>query len=143
MASVNKVILLGNLTRDPELRVTNSGLNICKFSVATSRRFKGSDGSTKEETAFIDVDAFGKQAEVISQYFSKGKPIYVEGRLKLDQWETPNGEKRSKLGVTMEAFQFVGTKSDSAGGGSYSDSPMQKSAAGGHSDADLDEDVPF
>ena len=85
MSSFNKVILLGRLTRDPELRVTPNGNNICKFSIAVSRKFKAADGSLKEEVAFIDIDAFGRQAELVSKYFSKGKPIFMEGRLKLDQ----------------------------------------------------------
>ncbi|MDR1413449.1 MAG: single-stranded DNA-binding protein [Puniceicoccales bacterium] len=112
MASFNKVILMGNLTRDPEVRVTQQGMSICKFTVAVSRQSKGPDGTLREETAFIDVDAFGKQAEIIGKYFSKGRPILVEGRLRLDQWETQTGEKRSKLGVVLENFQFIGPRGD-------------------------------
>ena len=142
---------MGNLTRDPELRVTPSGINICKFCVATTRKYKGADGSTKEEVAFIDVDAFGKQAEVISNYFSKGKPIFVEGRLKLDQWETSAGEKRNKLGVILEGFQFVGggrnndfIGSEAHGGyESSSATPTAQEASAGASDSGIDEDVPF
>ncbi|MDR1433376.1 MAG: single-stranded DNA-binding protein [Puniceicoccales bacterium] len=112
MASFNRVILLGNLSRDPDLRVTQQGASICKFTVATSRQSKLPDGTIKEETAFVDVDAFGKQAEIIGKYFTKGRPILVEGRLRLDQWETQSGEKRSKLGVVLENFQFVDSRSD-------------------------------
>ncbi|MDR0693046.1 MAG: single-stranded DNA-binding protein [Puniceicoccales bacterium] len=117
MASFNKVILMGNLTRDPELRVTQQGMSICKFAVAVSRQAKMADGTMKEETAFIDIDAFGKQGEVIGKYFTKGRPILLEGRLRLDQWENQSGEKRSKLGVVLENFQFVGTRADAEEGG--------------------------
>jgi single-strand DNA-binding protein len=116
MASFNKVILMGNLTRDPELRVTQGGMSICKFGIATSRQTKAPDGTAKEETAFIDVDAFGKQADTIGKYLSKGRPILIEGRLRLDQWETQTGEKRSKLCVVLEGFQFVGARADDGAG---------------------------
>lgn len=134
---------MGNLTRDPELRVTSGGLNICKFAIATSRKFKGSDGTMKEDTAFIDIDAFGRQAEVISQYFTKGKPIMVEGRLKFDQWETPAGEKRSKLGVALESFQFVGGKGEGAEFATSSSSSASSSRSQGSGAVDFDDDVPF
>jgi single-strand DNA-binding protein len=124
MGSFNKVLLMGNLTRDPELRVTQGGMSICKFSVATSRQSKAADGTAREETVFVDVDAFGKQADVIAKYFTKGRQIFVEGRLRLDQWETQSGEKRSKLGVVLEGFQFVGPRSED-------DSPAQFAGAPG------------
>jgi single-strand DNA-binding protein len=111
MASFNKVILLGNLTRDPETRTTPNGHTICKLGLAVSRKFNTRDGGQKEETCFVDVDAFGKQAEAIQKYMRKGKPLMIEGRLKLDQWES-DGQKRQKLGVVCESFQFVG-KADS------------------------------
>lgn len=149
MSSYNKVIIMGRLTRDPELRVTPNGNSVCAFSVATSRKFKGADGSMREETTFIDIDSFGKQAEVIAKYFNKGKPIFVEGRLKLDQWES-NGEKRSKLKVMLETFQFVGGKDDA---GSFEPSnnyeaatpPVRSTASvsAGVDDNNFDDDVPF
>lgn len=115
MATFNKVILLGNLVRDPELRVTPKGTAICTFTVAVSRQFKGDGGDTREEVAFVDVTAWGKQAETIQKYCAKGKPLLVEGRLKLDQWDDKaTGAKRSKLGVILESFQFVGGKQDDA-----------------------------
>lgn len=117
MASFNKVILLGNLTRDPETRVTSNGLTICKLGLAVSRVFSTREGERKEETTFVDIDAFGKQAEVITKYMRKGKPLMVEGRLKLDQWETNDGQKRNKLKVVLENFQFVGGRDDNAAGG--------------------------
>lgn len=112
MASFNKVILLGNLTRDPETRTTAGGSTICKLGLAVSRQYTDGQGNRQEETTFVDVDAFGKRAEVIQKYLRKGKPLMVEGHLKLDQWEANDGQKRSKLGVVLENFQFVG-KADS------------------------------
>ncbi len=112
-SSFNKVILMGNLTRDPELRVTPSGANICKIGLAVNRSFTGQDGERKEEVTFVDCDAFGKQAETISRWMSKGKGILIEGRLRLDQWEDrQSGQSRSKLGVVIENFTFVGGRGD-------------------------------
>ena len=107
MASFNKVILMGNLTRDPELRVTNTGLSICKLSLAVNRTYTTKEGDSKDETTFVDIDAFGRQAETLSKYLQKGRPIMVEGRLKLDQWETNEGQKRSKLGVILENLSLI------------------------------------
>ncbi|MGJ8652620.1 MAG: single-stranded DNA-binding protein [Opitutaceae bacterium] len=150
MASFNKVILMGNLTRDPETRVTATGLTICKLGLAVSRVYSTKDGERKEETTFVDIDAFGKQAEVITKYMRKGKPIHVEGRLRLDQWEGQDGQKRSKLNVVLENFQFVGGRDDSDNGGGYEKSspPARESKPAPASDFSskedtLDEDVPF
>ncbi|MDR0418449.1 MAG: single-stranded DNA-binding protein [Puniceicoccales bacterium] len=152
MPSFNKVILLGNLTRDPEMRTANSGLTICKLGIATSRVSKGNDGENREETVFIDVDVFGKQAEIIGRYFTKGRPIFIEGRLRLDQWETSAGEKRSKLCVVLENFQFISSSrfddevSDANFTGSNSaPAPFKKDeiAAAPSRSNTFDEDVPF
>lgn len=151
MASFNKVILLGNLTRDPETRVTANGNTICKLGMAVSRVYSTRDGERREETTFVDIDAFGKQAEVITKYMRKGRPLMVEGRLKLDQWETNEGQKRSKLGVVLENFQFLpGGRDDNSGGGGsggYENSSppanSKPSAPSKPSDDTLDEDVPF
>ncbi len=117
MASYNKVILMGNLTRDPELRYTPTGRAIAKLGLAVNRSWKNEAGESKEEVTFIDVDAFGKQAEVLSQYLKKGRPIMIEGRLKLDQWDDKTtGQKRSRLGVILEGFQFIGGNPGQAGG---------------------------
>jgi len=108
MASFNKVILAGNLTRDPEVRYTPKGLAIAKLGIAVNRTWKNEAGETKEEVTFVDVDSFGRQAEVIAQYFRKGRSILIEGRLKLDQWDDKqSGQKRSKLGVVLEGFSFL------------------------------------
>lgn len=151
MASFNKVILMGNLTRDPETRVTATGLTICKLGLAVSRVYSTKDGERKEETTFVDIDAFGKQAEVITKYMRKGKPIHIEGRLRLDQWESQDGQKRSKLNVVLENFQFVGGRDDgdssNSGGGYEKSSPPAREAKPAadfnNSDDTLDEDVPF
>ncbi len=108
MANFNKVILIGNLTRDPEMRYLPSQTPVVEIGLAVNRRWKGSDGQQKEETCFIDCVSFGKQAEVLNQYMSKGRPIMVEGRLQLDTWEGKDGSRRSKHKVVIEQFQFLG-----------------------------------
>ena len=119
MASYNKVILIGNLTRDPELRYTAKGMAIARIGVAVSRKWRNEAGEMQEETTFVDVDAFGRQAETIGQYLKKGRPIMIEGRLRLDQWEDKNtGQKRSKLGVVLELFQFLDSGNRAGGEGS-------------------------
>ncbi len=111
MANFNKVILAGNLTRDPDLRYTPKGTAIAKFGLAINRTWKTETGETKEEVTFVDVDAFGRQAEVVAQYMKKGRPFLVEGRLKLDTWEDKNThQKQSKLKVVLEGFSFIDSK---------------------------------
>lgn len=118
MPSFNKVILAGNLTRDPELRYTPKGTAVAKIGLAINRTWRDESGQQKEEVTFVDVDAFGKQAETIGQYLKKGRPILVEGRLRLDQWDDKQtGQKRSRLGVVMEAFQFLDSGGGRDGGG--------------------------
>jgi len=107
MPSYNRVILMGNLTRDPELRYTPSGQAVADLRVAMNRRVRTSDGERRDEATFVDVTAWGRQAEVISQYLSKGQPIFLEGRLSLDEWTSQDGQRRSKLRVVLENFQFV------------------------------------
>lgn len=159
MANFNKVILMGNLTRDPELRVMPSGNSVCNFGLAVNRNFTDKDGNKREETTFVDIDAFGRQAEVISKYLTKGRAIMLEGRLRFDRWETNTGEKRSKLSVVLEQFQFVGGRESgegrggddsSYGGGTDSGmgaAPQQQAqstpAPRPAIDDDVDEDVPF
>lgn len=150
MASFNKVILIGNLTRDPELKYTPKGMAIAKLGLAVNRNWRTESGEQREEVTFIDVDAFGKQAETVAQYLKKGRPIMIEGRLKLDQWEDKqSGQKRSKLGVVMETFQFL--DSGRGGGEGGAEVPRAKAAApaaaapAGDPDAPApeDDDVPF
>ncbi|MGB0581587.1 MAG: single-stranded DNA-binding protein [Limisphaerales bacterium] len=118
MASFNKVILMGNLTRDPELRYTPNGKPIAKLGLAVNRTWRTEQGDQREEVTFVDVDVFGRTAENVGQYMRKGRPILIEGRLKLDQWEDRNtGQKRSKMGVVAETVQFLGGRDDNRGGG--------------------------
>jgi len=108
MANYNKVILIGNLTRDPQLRYTPSQMAVCDLGLAVNRRWSSQDGQKREETAFVNCTAWGRQAETIQKYMSKGQPLLVEGRLTYSQWDGPDGKKRSKLEVTIERFQFLG-----------------------------------
>ena len=117
MASFNRVILMGNLTRDPQLKYLPSNLAVCEFGLAVNHRRKDRDGNQKEEVCFIDLTAFGRQGEVINQYMSKGKPILIEGRLKYDTWTGQDGQKRSKHGVIVDNFTFVGSRGDQPAGG--------------------------
>jgi single-strand DNA-binding protein len=150
MANFNKVILAGNLTRDPEVRYTPKGTAIAKLGMAINRTWKTETGETKEEVTFVDVDAFGRTAEVISQYLKKGRPILVEGRLRLDQWDDKQtGQKRSRLGVVLENFQFLDSgRGDGGGGGRGPSSPPPGPSAppnGPESEgpAPEEDDVPF
>lgn len=108
MANLNRVFLIGNLTRDPELRYTPSGTAVTNLRMAVNRRYKSQAGEIKEETAFITVVAWGKQAETCSQFLSKGRPIFVEGRLQTRSWETQDGQKRNVLEVQASRIQFLG-----------------------------------
>ncbi|MBL4697711.1 MAG: single-stranded DNA-binding protein, partial [Phycisphaerales bacterium] len=125
MASFNKVMLMGNLTRDVEIRHTAGNTAIANFGLAVSRKFKTQSGEQREEVAFVDCKAWGRTGEIIGQYMSKGSPIFIEGRLEFSQWEDKNGGgKRSKLAVVVENFQFIGSKggggnSGGGGGGGY------------------------
>jgi single-strand DNA-binding protein len=107
----NKIILLGNTTKDVELKYMSSGTAVAKFGIATNRKFKGADGSEKDEVMFVDVTMFGRSAEVINQYVKKGDRIFIEGRLVLDQWVDSSGQKRSKHSVIAEKVQFLSCKS--------------------------------
>jgi len=110
MASLNKVLLMGNLTHDPELKYTQGGTAICNLSLAINRRYQTRQGEDREETCFVDIDVFGRQAELCDRYLRKGAPAFVEGRLRLDQWEDrQTGQNRSKLKVTAQRVQFLGS----------------------------------
>ncbi len=113
MPSLNKVLLMGNLTRDPELRVTPKGTSICQFSLAINRSWKSDSGEKMEEVTYVDVEAWGKQGEVVAKYLTKGAPIYVEGRLRLESWEDKTTkQKRSRMKVVLEQFQFLASAKD-------------------------------
>ena len=159
MPSLNKVLLMGNLTRDPELRVTPKGTPICQFSLAINRQFKMESGETREEVIYVDVEAWGKQGETIAKYCTKGRPLYVEGRLRLDQWEDKNTkDKRSRMKVVLEQFQFLGDSRGGGGGGApvgggeespgggspeRHSPPPRPAGAKPATQENLDEDVPF
>ena len=158
MANLHKVMLIGNLTRDPELRVTPKGTAICQFSLAVNRKFKDESGGEREEVTYIDVEAWSKQGETIAKYCTKGRPLFVEGRLRLDQWEDKTTkEKRSRMKVVLENFQFLGSGRADGGapgaGGSEGGSEPRYAAPAPRSSApksaapaaqeNLDEDVPF
>lgn len=124
MANFNKVLLMGNLTRDPEVRYTPKGTAIATIGLAVNRVWTTESGEKKEEVTFVDVDVWGRQAETIGQYMAKGRPIFIEGRLKLDQWDDKeSGQKRSKLKVVCESFQFIGAPKGAGGGGEFSEQP--------------------
>ena len=127
MASLNKVFLIGNLTRDPEVRYIPSGAAVADLRLAVNRKYKTQQGEEKEETCFINVSAWGRQAETCGQYLSKGSPILVEGRLRYEEWEK-DGQKNSRISVTAERVQFMSSpRSDAA--------PESRSVSSGYSDA--------
>lgn len=113
-ANYNRVLLMGNLTRDVELRYTpGNNTAVANIGLAVNRRYRTGEGEQREETTFVDCEAWGRTAEVMNQYLAKGRPVFIEGRLKLDQWQDQQGQNRSKLKVVIENFQFI----DSRGGG--------------------------
>jgi single-strand DNA-binding protein len=156
MASYNRVILAGNLTRDPELRYTPKGTAVIKLGLAMNRRWRDESGQSREEATFVDVEAYGKQAETISQYLRKGSPLLIEGRLRYDTWDDKQtNQKRSRLLVVCESFQFLDSNRNREGGAPdaprSSAAPAASSAASpppaeAHHDADpapTEDDVPF
>jgi single-strand DNA-binding protein len=115
-ASLNKVLLMGNLTRDPEVRYTPKGTAVGDLAIAINDSYKAQDGSIKETVTYVDIEVWGRQAETCKQYLTKGRPIFVEGQLRLDQWETPQGEKKRQLRVRADRVQFLGGGGERSGG---------------------------
>jgi len=148
-SSFNRVILAGNMTRDPESRALPSGQALTKFSRAINRSYTTKEGEKREEVTYVDIESYGKQAEVIAKYCSKGSGILVEGRLKLDSWDDKKtGEKRSRLGVVLENFTFIGGRAPGAASGDgESPAPRSGGSRGGSAPAadgpGPDDDVPF
>lgn len=134
MASYNRVILIGNLTRDVEVRHTPSNQAVANFGLAINRKYATSAGERKEETTFVDCEAWGKAGEAMGKYLTKGRPVFVEGRLKLDNWEDKDGSKRSKLKVVVESFQFIDS------GGKPKAEATRPSGDGGEL---IEDDIPF
>jgi len=116
MANYNKVFLMGNLTRDPQLRYTPNKQAVCDFGIAINRKWKGADGQMHEEVCFVDCTAWAGRAETLAKYLSKGRPLFVEGRLNYRTWDGPDGKKRSKLDVVVEQFQFIDSGKGRTGG---------------------------
>ena len=155
MANLNRVLLMGNLTRDPELRYLPSNTPVVKIGLATNRRWRNQQGEQQEETTFVDCEAFGRQAEVINEYLQKGRPVFIEGRLRLDQWQDKDGGNRSRMKVVIENFQFIDSRGEGGQGGQggssrggYQSRPPQQAPSGGPPMSDPhqpveEEDIPF
>jgi len=152
MASYNKVMLMGNLTRDPQLSYTPNQTAVVDFGLATNRKWKGQDGSQREETCFVDCTCFGRQAETINKYLSKGRPVFIEGRLTFDSWTAQDGTKRSRLKVTVENFQFLPGGGGGSDRGQQSGGPPQADSGRGQQSGDPpqagsgqggEDDIPF
>lgn len=135
MPNLNKVMLMGNLTRDIELRHTASQMAIAKFGLAINRKYKTASGEQKEEVTFVDCDAFGRTAEVMNQYLKKGRPVFIEGSLRLDQWEGKDGSKQSKLKVVVDSFQFIDSGGGTGGGGGGGGGEVQTRSYGNRAPA--------
>ena len=149
MPSYNKVLLMGNLTRDVQLKSLPSGQAIAEIAIAINRKFKTKDGQDREEVTYVDCECWGPRAEVINKYFSKGKPIFIEGRLRLDSWEDKDGQKRSKMRVVIDDFQFVEGRGGGGGGGGggdegYAPSRSSGGSRGGSGHSGIqEEEIPF
>lgn len=155
MPNLNKVMLMGNLTRDPELRYTAGNTAVVNLGLAVNRRWKNQNGEQQEETTFVDCEAWGRTAEVLNQYLQKGRPVYLEGRLRLDQWQDKDGQNRSKLKVVVETFQFIDAKQGGPGSGNEgaprsapprrnAPAPSNSGGGGGEYHEPIDEgDIPF
>lgn len=149
MASYNRIVLMGNLTRDPQLSYTPNNLAVCKFGIATNHKRKDRDGNMREEVCFVDCTVFGRGGETFNQYMSKGGSVLVEGRLHLNQWTTPEGDKRSKHEVVVDNFTFVGGRRGGESSGQAASAHAAGEAGGGSPDpADdsappTDDGIPF
>ena len=140
MASFNRVMLMGNLTRNPELKYTPSGTAVTDLGLAVNESFKNKAGETVEQTCFVDVVVWGRQAETASEFLTKGSPAFIEGRLQFDQWENQEGEKRSKLRVRAERVQFLSSGASNKNNSSEFQADSGKVTP---EDSSLDDDVPF
>lgn len=141
MASLNKVLLIGNLTRDPEIRQTPGGSTVCRLGLATNRRFKSQSGEMKEETTFVDVTVWGVRGDALARYLKKGDPIFIDGRLTLEQWnDKQSGEKRTRMSVTAEDWQFVSSRGDGARGAGRGDRSESAPGPGAAAPAAMDDE---
>ncbi|TVQ63208.1 MAG: single-stranded DNA-binding protein [Phycisphaerales bacterium] len=140
--SYNKVLLMGNLTRDVEVRHTSGNQAVANLGLAVNRRYKTASGESREEVTFVDCEAWGRTAEVMAQYLAKGRPVFIEGRLKLDQWESKDGTKQSKLKVVVDTFQFVDSGGGQGGGGGGQRGGSRGGGGGGGGGQRYEEDAP-
>lgn len=143
-ASLNKVLLMGNLTRDPEVKYTPKGTAVCDLGIAINDSFKAQDGTIKETVTYVDVEVWGRTAENCKQYLTKGRPVFVEGQLRLDQWETPQGEKKSRMKVRADRVQFLGGggPTRSGGGEQRSSAPSETGRTSARPASTVSEDRP-
>ncbi len=148
-ANFNKVFLMGNLTRDVELKYTPNNQPVAAFGIAMNRRYRTREGEDREDTTFVDCEAWGRTAEVMNQYLAKGRPVFVEGRLKLDQWQDKDGKNRSKLRVVVENFQFIDSRPSGGGQAPAKGGAKQPAYAGDKDPAPAEhealneDDIPF
>ncbi len=154
MANLNKVLLMGNLTRDPEVRYTPKGTAVAELGIAVNRIYSGENGEKREEVTFVDVTVWGRTAENVGEYLKKGRPVFIEGRLQLDSWEDKtSGQKRNKLKVVADNVQFLGSRGGAGGGGpdEGEEAPRSRPSSGGSSSPPPksapsepdDDDIPF
>ena len=142
MAAINRVVLVGNLTRDPELRHTPSGTAVCSLRLAVNTRRKDETGQWIDKPNYFDITVWGNQGERCAQYLAKGRPVAVDGRLEWREWETPEGNKRQAIDVVADTVQFLGTRGDGEGG-SYIPSETAATPAGDFPSSPTDDDIPF
>ena len=149
MASYNKVILMGNLTRDPELKYLPSGAAVANFGLAMNETYTDRQtGEKREEVCFVDVEAWGRQAEIANEYLQKGSSVFIDGSLRFDSWEADDGTKRSRLRVRAFRFQFIGGRQDGDGGGAYDQTAPASASpssefSGEEGSSTTDDDIPF
>ncbi len=143
MASVNKAILIGNLGRDPEMRYTPNGQAVTKFSIATTERFKDKNGEQQERTTWHNIVAWGRQAEVAKEYLSKGRPVYIEGRIDNRSYDDKDGNKRYISEIVVQRMQFLGSKGDTSGGGFDQTPPKSPPDDFPTDESAQDDDLPF
>ncbi|MEM1059481.1 MAG: single-stranded DNA-binding protein [Verrucomicrobiota bacterium] len=153
MADLNRVFLMGNLTRDPDVRYTPKGTAVGDLGLAINRQYRTADGEQREEVTYVDIEVWGRQAETCKQYLAKGRQVFIEGSLKLDQWEQ-DGQKKSKMRVRADRVQFIGGRGEGGGGGGgggYSRSSGGGDSGGGGGQRSVreeppppdDDDIPF
>ena len=144
MANINRVVLVGNLTKDPELKSTSGGTSLCKLRIAVNTRRKDETGQWVDKPNYFDVTVWGNQAESCAQYLSKGRPVGVDGRLEWREWETQNGDKRQSVEIVADSVQFLGSRGDGdGGGGGYIPADAPATPAGDFPSSPTDDDIPF